>query len=76
MLWIVIRNIVGVHYSVLPLSALFDKESDPDSRMLFGWEQVEAVIKMESEAVGHDRFLATTDYRSASALAYQLNDKR
>jgi 4-amino-4-deoxy-L-arabinose transferase-like glycosyltransferase len=64
-----------LHYSVLPLSALFDKESDPDSRMLFGWEQVAAVIKTESEKVGGDRFLATTDYRSAAALAYQLNDK-
>ncbi|MBD2074704.1 glycosyltransferase family 39 protein [Phormidium sp. FACHB-592] len=68
-------TLLVLHYSVLPLSAFFDKESDPDSRMLFGWEQIEAAIKTETEAVGRNRFLATTDYRSASALAYQLNDK-
>lgn len=68
-------TLLVVHYSIFPLSALFDKETDPDSRMLFGWEQVAEVVKTQSEAVGSDRFLATTDYRSASALAYQLNDK-
>ncbi|PSB28288.1 ArnT family glycosyltransferase [Stenomitos frigidus] len=68
-------TLLVVHYSVFPISALFDKETDPDSRMLFGWSQVADVVKTQSEAAGNDRFLATTDYRSASALAYQLNDK-
>ncbi|MBW4579055.1 MAG: glycosyltransferase family 39 protein [Tildeniella nuda ZEHNDER 1965/U140] len=68
-------TLLVVHYSIFPLSALFDRETDPDSRMLFGWNEVADVVKMQTEAVGIDRFLATTDYRSASALAYQLNDK-
>ena len=68
-------TLLVVHYSLFPLSALFDRETDPDSRMLFGWDRVAAVVKTQSAAVGNDRFLVTTDYRSASALAYQLNDK-
>ena len=68
-------TLLVVHYSLFPLSALFDRETDPDSRMLFGWDQVATVVKTQSDAVGRDRFLATTDYRSASALAYELNDK-
>ncbi len=68
-------TLLVVHYSLFPLSALFDKEADPDSRMLFGWDQVAAVVRTQAESVSGDLFLATTDYRSASALAYQLNDK-
>ncbi|XGV99263.1 MAG: ArnT family glycosyltransferase [Leptolyngbya sp. BL-A-14] len=68
-------TLLVVHYSIFPLSALFDKETDPDSRMLFGWNQVAAVVKTQAEAVNGEPFLVTTDYRSASALAYQLNDK-
>jgi 4-amino-4-deoxy-L-arabinose transferase-like glycosyltransferase len=56
-------TLLVVHYSIFPLSALFDKETDPDSRMLFGWDQVAKVVRTQSEAVGSDRFLATTDYR-------------
>ena len=68
-------TLLVVHYSIFPLSALFDKETDPDSRMLFGWNQVAAVVETQTETIGGNPFLATTDYRSASALAYQLNDK-
>jgi 4-amino-4-deoxy-L-arabinose transferase-like glycosyltransferase len=64
-----------VHYSVLPISALFSHDEDPDSRMLFGWDKVAAVVKAEAAATGSNPFLVTTDYRSASALAFQLNDR-
>jgi hypothetical protein len=64
-----------VHYSVLPISALFSQQEDPDSRMLFGWDEVAAVVKTEAAATGLNPFLVTTDYRSASALAFQLNDR-
>jgi len=62
-----------VHYSVLPLSALVSKDGDPDSRMLFGWPQVAAVVTQA--AASEQPVLVTTDYRSAAALAYQLNNK-
>ena len=68
-------TLLVVHYSLFPLSALFDHETDPDSRMLFGWDQVATAVQTQAKAVGSARFLVTTDYRSASALAYQLNDK-
>ncbi|UBF23733.1 glycosyltransferase family 39 protein [Kovacikia minuta CCNUW1] len=77
-----------IHYSILPISALFSKTEDPDSRMLFGWEKVAAVVSAESTELEQFSFphptphtphptpplLITTDYRSASALAFQRND--
>lgn len=63
-----------VHYSVLPLSALVSRDADPDSRMLFGWEAVAATVRQQQELGSHPA-LMTTDYRSASALAYQLGDR-
>lgn len=68
-------TLLVLHYSVLPLSALVDKTGDPDSRMLFGWDNVAAVVKAQQTDLGASAFLAATDYRSASALAYQLNDR-
>ncbi|MGA7937441.1 MAG: 4-amino-4-deoxy-L-arabinose transferase, partial [Kovacikia sp.] len=75
-------TLLVVHYSVLPISALFSKEEDPDSRMLFGWDQVAAVVKTEMAELAQfplvspspNPFLVTTDYRSAAALAFQLKD--
>jgi hypothetical protein len=64
-----------VHYGLLPLSALVSRESDPDSRMLFGWAQVAAGVRTQAEELGSKPLLITTDYRSASALAYQLHDR-
>jgi 4-amino-4-deoxy-L-arabinose transferase-like glycosyltransferase len=66
-------GLLVIHYSVLPLSALSDPASDPDSRMLFGWDQV-AIAVQQQKADLSQPFFVTTDYRSASALAYQLND--
>ncbi|MBM0743428.1 glycosyltransferase family 39 protein [Phormidium sp. CLA17] len=62
-----------VHYSVIPLSAFADPSSDPDSRMLFGWDAVGRAVQTQQQELG-ESFLVTTDYRSASALAYELND--
>ena len=63
-----------IHYSVIPLSAFGSPDGDPDSRMLYGWDQVGAAVEAQRAAMGDRAFLVTTDYRSASALAYQLND--
>ncbi len=64
-----------IHYTVFPLSALIDQDSDPDSRMLYGWKHVATVVQSKAtELGGLDPIgLFTTDYRSASAIAYQLN---
>jgi len=68
-------SLLVVHYAIFPLSALVSQDGDPDSRMLYGWNQVEQVVKNKMNELGGDRVvvLFTTDYRSASALAYQLN---
>ena len=70
---LLIATILVIHYSLLPLSALFSQEGDLDTRMLFGWRQVATVVKAQSSELGDAPLLFTTDYRSASALAYQLN---
>jgi hypothetical protein len=41
--------------------------------MLYGWDQVGKAIALETAKSGNQPFLVTTDYRSASALAYQLH---
>lgn len=69
-------SLIVVHTTVLPLSALAsdDATADPDSRMLFGWATVAPVVLAQQAQLPQDGFLATTDYRSASALAYQLKN--
>lgn len=62
-----------IHYSVFPLSALVSRDADPDSRMLWGWEQVAAAVIAQTDSLPTRPLIITTDYRSASALAYQLN---
>ena len=62
-----------INYCLFPIAALFGPDGDPDGRMSFGWSQVTAV--MDDYASQHD-LLLTTDYRSASALAYALDDTR
>jgi hypothetical protein len=65
-------TLLVVHYSIFPLSALVSLEGDPDSRMLFGWKEVATVVQTQAKDLGDHPFFVTTDYRSASALAYQL----
>jgi len=66
-------GLLVIHYSVIPLSAFADPSGDPDSQMLFGWDAVGKAVQIQQRELG-ESFLATTDYRSASALAYELND--
>lgn len=71
----IVAALVVVHYTVLPLSALTGQGSDFDSGMLFGWNEVATVVKTQAAELPIAPLLVTTDYRSASALAYELNDK-
>lgn len=68
-------TLLVIHYGFLPLSALVSRDADPDSRMLFGWNAVGAEVQAQAAELGESPVLVTTDYRSASALAYQLHDR-
>jgi hypothetical protein len=63
-----------IHYSLIPVSALISRDGDPDSRMLYGWAAVGAIVQQQIAELGMNSILITTDYRSASALAYQLHN--
>jgi 4-amino-4-deoxy-L-arabinose transferase-like glycosyltransferase len=65
--------LLTIHYGLLPLSALVSRDADPDSRMLYGWNEVATVVRTQAATLGETPLLITTDYRSASALAFQLN---
>jgi hypothetical protein len=60
------------YYTVMPLGAFFGAV-DPDGAALFGWPQVAAAVQAQAANL-EDPLLLTTDYRSASALAYSLNN--
>lgn len=62
-----------VHYAVLPLSAPLPETVDPDTRMVYGWQQVAERVQAQRQDTPATALL-TTDYRSASALAYALGD--
>lgn len=68
----VVAWLLVINYCLLPITALFGPDGDPDSRMSFGWQQVATVVKAYTP---HHTLRLTTDYRSASALAYALDDK-
>lgn len=70
---LVFAILLVVHYCLVPLSALVTLEEDPDSRMLFGWSEVANEVRQQAQRIGGEPLLLTTDYRSASALAYELN---
>jgi 4-amino-4-deoxy-L-arabinose transferase-like glycosyltransferase len=63
-----------IHYAVFPWSAWFGEAGDDDTRMLYGWPTVAAQVQAQRSDLATVPLLLTTDYRSASALAYQLND--
>jgi hypothetical protein len=62
------------HYTVLPLSALFSEIGDEDTRMLYGWSEVADGVEQAAAGRPEPPLLLTTDYRSAAALAYVLNN--
>jgi hypothetical protein len=61
-----------IYYTVIPLGAFFGAV-DPDGAALFGWPQIAAAVTAQAEGLD-DPLLLTTDYRSASALAYTLDN--
>ncbi len=67
----VVAWLLVINYCLLPVSALWGPDGDPDGRMSFGWNQVAAVV---ADYAPQHELLLTTDYRSASALAYVLNN--
>ncbi|MGG6237564.1 ArnT family glycosyltransferase [Nodosilinea sp. AN01ver1] len=60
------------YYTVIPFST-FLGAVDPDGAALFGWPQIAQEVTAQAQTL-EDPLLLTTDYRSASALAYQLNN--
>ncbi|MBE9110398.1 glycosyltransferase family 39 protein [Nodosilinea sp. LEGE 07298] len=60
------------YYTVIPFSIFFGA-TDPDGAALFGWPQVAQEVIAQAQSLD-DPLLLTTDYRSASALAYTLDN--
>jgi 4-amino-4-deoxy-L-arabinose transferase-like glycosyltransferase len=71
-LGLLVATALVVYYTVMPLGAWFGAV-DPDGAALFGWPQVAQAVRAEADQL-ENPLLLTTDYRSASALAYTLND--
>jgi 4-amino-4-deoxy-L-arabinose transferase-like glycosyltransferase len=64
--------VLTLHYTVIPMTALFGP-ADNDSAALYGWDQIAAAVTAQAETLDNP-LLLTTDYRSAAALAYQLDN--
>lgn len=60
------------HYTIIPITALVGPAADRDSAALYGWPAIAKAIEAQTQSLA-DPLLLTTDYRSAAALAYQLN---
>lgn len=61
-----------IHYTVIPLTALVGP-ADNDSAALYGWDHIAATVRSQAAPLDNP-LLLTTDYRSAAALAYTLNN--
>lgn len=62
------------HAVLLPLSAPFPSIRDEDSKVTWGWGEVAAAVRQELGPGGPGPFVAATDYRTASELAFALGD--
>lgn len=71
-LGLLVATVLVFHYTVIPITAL-GGEADADSAALYGWDQLAAAVTAQANPLDRP-LLLTTDYRSASALAYALND--
>jgi Dolichyl-phosphate-mannose-protein mannosyltransferase len=73
---LIFATAIVIHTTIIPLSVLVtdDINTDPDSRMLFGWTEVATAVTKVAAEFDARPLLLTTDYRSASALAYQLDN--
>ncbi|RZM81881.1 ArnT family glycosyltransferase [Leptolyngbya iicbica] len=70
----VVATLLVVHFTFMPISALIADTGDDDTRMVYGWQLTAEWLKREAAPFAEPPLLLTTDYRSASALAYLLND--
>jgi hypothetical protein len=68
---LVLAAVMVAHAAVLPLTAPFPSIQDDDSKEPYGWGEISSAVRAEL-ARGPGRFPATTDYRSASHLAWAL----
>lgn len=69
--WVAAAALV-FHYTVIPIPPLVGGTADNDSAALYGWQDIAAAVQQQAEGL-ETPLLLTTDYRSASALAYALN---
>lgn len=72
---VVFASLFAIHSAILPLSTLVNDQGDKDTRMIPGWPHVAARVRhhLDLNSEGFD-FIATSDYRSASALAFAMDD--
>ena len=60
--------------SMFPISALFSQDSDQDARMIYGWKEVVVEVQKVIHTLPEIPLIITSDYRSASALAYEMDN--
>ncbi|MEM9815282.1 MAG: glycosyltransferase family 39 protein [Cyanobacteria bacterium P01_D01_bin.6] len=73
-LGLVVAALLVFHFTVMPISVLIADTGDDDTRMVYGWLPTAAGLKQEAAKFSAQPLLLTTDYRSAAALAYALDD--
>jgi 4-amino-4-deoxy-L-arabinose transferase-like glycosyltransferase len=65
--------LMTAHATVMPLTVPFPSVKDDDSRMTWGWDEVAQAVRAE-RAARPGAFVLASDYRSASSLAFALDD--
>ena len=73
-LGLLVAALLVFHFTFMPISALIADTGDDDTRMIYGWQATAEWLQREAATVSAQPLLLTTDYRSAAALAYMLND--
>jgi len=53
---------------------MFGKDDDQDGRMIYGWQEVASEVQKISNTLPEQPLLITSDYRSAAALAYKMQN--
>jgi 4-amino-4-deoxy-L-arabinose transferase-like glycosyltransferase len=61
-----------LHYNLIPITAGFGP-ADNDTAALYGWSEISSLVRQATANLDRP-LLLTTDYRSAAALAYSLNN--
>lgn len=65
--------LMTAHATLLPLTTPFPSVQDDDSRMTWGWDEVAGAVA-RARAGRPGAFVAASDYRSASSLAFALGE--